>query len=153
MDSLIEALNNLLSREYAAIRQYYLHKYAGKNLGLEKYSDYVSERYHDEKRHVKILIKLIFEIGGVPTAMTDKVTVSVDNPEAQLNFDEKSEIQAISDTNKVIGLAADMGQESVVTVLRKIVKDETEHLADIRTRKGIIRRIGADVWESTQVSD
>jgi bacterioferritin len=132
---LLEKLNELLALERTGQDQYGIHRAKFANWQITGQLPYLDERRADEHRHQGLLEdRILFLEGEIIPQVINQVHVGEDVTQIFL-FDEAAEIAAISALNEAIALAVSVGDEDTAQMLRGILKDETEHLDDIKARQ------------------
>lgn len=127
---MIDALNQDLAGELAAIIQYIA--YAAKATG--PYRPQLSEFYlaevPDEQGHAQFLANKIVAFGGEPTTKPREVPKAETNRE-MVEAVRGAEQRAVTDYTKRAKQAEDFGDKGLVVQLEDIVRDETGHLEEV----------------------
>lgn len=136
-----ELLKRLLATEYQAITMYNCayYKLRGKER-LDLIPEYEAHK-EEEEEHAKDLEELMLELGGItfsnadewkeysPTEVPSIDTAVVDAINAVI---EKSEEEAVALYTAAVEYFKGIDDEATASKLKKILKDEREHLKDVR---------------------
>lgn len=127
----IQDLNGDLAREYAAAIQYFQH--ASTLTGLYfAFVGELSDHGAEEVSHAKLLNEHINFLGGIPlTAVAP--TYSASSSIEMLMQDRVAEADAVARYTERIGQAQELGLMGTIALLQDILKDEENHLNDIRS--------------------
>jgi bacterioferritin len=148
---LIEALNEILSRELTAINQYFIHAKMCGDWGYERLGDKVRKESFGEMRHADELIERILHLGGVPSMQRlEKVKIGEKVPE-QFKLDLEMELDAIARLNKAIALAAEVGDNYTRDLLERMLHDEDHHAHWLESQLELIKQVGEQNYLSQQI--
>jgi bacterioferritin len=127
---LLDALNEDLSYELAALTQYMWHHVMGQGLEFPAVSDLFKKFSIQEMNHAEALAERIDLLGGVPTTQPKQIKVG-GNLKKMLTDDLAGENTAIALYKQHIALAEK--EKDVVTrrLLESILGDEEVHANDI----------------------
>ena len=136
INTLINALNEDLAREYQAIIAYTV--YSNVLTGAKWMSIAAELKKHaaEELSHAMIIADQIDYLGGMPTTIPKEVKVS-DEPEDMIRFDLDNETETIRNYRERVKQAEDLGHYALAEQLRKIISQEQEHQHDLATALGI----------------
>ncbi len=136
LNTLINALNDDLAREYQAIIAYTV--YSNVLSGAQWMSIAAELKLHaaEELQHAMIIADQIDYLGGMPTATPKEVKLS-DKPEEMLRFDLDNETETIRNYRERVKQAETLGHYALAEQLRKIISQEQEHQHDLATALGI----------------
>jgi bacterioferritin len=136
INTLINALNEDLAREYQAIIAYTV--YSNVLTGAKWMSIAAELKKHaaEELSHAMIIADQIDYLGGMPTTVPKEVKVS-DEPEDMIRFDLDNETETIRNYRERVKQAEDLGHYALAEQLRKIISQEQEHQHDLATALGI----------------
>jgi bacterioferritin len=148
----IQHLNKILYNELTAINQYFLHGRMFKNWGLDKLGDYEVHESIDEMKHADMLIERILFLDGIPNLQNlGKLMIGEDLKEC-LECDLKLEMIAHPDLKTAIE-ASEIAKDYVSRdLLRKILESEEEHIDFLETQLELIRRVGIQNYQQTQIT-
>lgn len=123
---LIDALNEDLAGEFAAIMQYV--NYAAKTTGpyRPQLSQFFLAEVADETMHAQFLANKIVALGGEPTTVPRKVP-SPDSNRGMVEAVVEAEAKAVSDYTKRAKQAEEFGDKGLVVQLEDMVRDEQGH--------------------------
>lgn len=129
---LLDALNEDLAYELAALTQYIWHHVMGKGLEFPAISDMFKKLSIEEMKHAEALAERIDLLGGVPT-IQPKAIKQGGNLKKMLQDDLGGEQTAIALYTQHIALADK--EKDVVTrrLLESILGDEQGHANDLET--------------------
>src|SRR4051812_24392178 len=134
--TLINALNDDLSREYQAIIAYTVYSNVLKGAQWMKIADELKLHAAEELQHALIIADQIDYLGGMPTANAKEVRLS-DKPEDMLRFDLDNETETIRNYRERVQQAEALGHYALAEQLRRIITQEQEHQHDLATALGI----------------
>ncbi len=136
INTLINALNEDLAREYQAIIAYTV--YSNVLTGAKWMSIAAELKKHaaEELSHAMIIADQIDYLGGMPTTVPKEVKVS-DEAEDMIRFDLDNETETIRNYRERVKQAEDLGHYALAEQLRKIISQEQEHQHDLATALGI----------------
>ena len=132
----IDALNQDLRDELAAIFQYMWHHLQGEGLEAEAILPAFSAVALDEMRHAEKLAERIVYLGGTPDHQPSAVKFGGDLKK-MLADDLEAENQAIASYKAHVALAAAEGDVTTRTMLEEILADEEEHADRWETVLGV----------------
>jgi len=149
--ALIATLNSLLSDELSATNQYIVHSEMNANWGYKKLHEYFEKRAIDEMKHAEKLIARILFLEGLPTvSKLHDIKIGSDHNK-QLEYDHKSELEAITAYNAAIVLAGEVKDFATREILEKILNDEDRHLDEIEELQDQISQMGLPLFLTTQL--
>lgn len=147
----IEALNDILTAEFTAINQYFVHFRMCANWGYEKLAKKKKEESLEEMGHADKMIDRILYLEGVPNVQRlYPVRVGQDATE-QHQLDLDLEKTAVERLNKAIALCRDKSDNGTREILNGILKDEEESIDWLEAQLHIIREIGKENYLSEQI--
>ena len=128
--TLIEALNRDLAREYQSVLMY-IH-YSAKLTGphRETLRALFQREIPDEQRHAQLLADKIARYGGDPTTEPAAVP-NAETPREMLENVLEAERTAVVEYNERIRQADAFGDTGLRTQLEEFVADETEHFEEV----------------------
>jgi len=134
--TLINALNDDLSREYQAIIAYTVYSNVLKGAPWMQIANELKEHAAEELEHALIIADQIDYLGGMPTAIAKEVKLS-DKPEDMIRFDLDNETETIRQYRERVQQAEALGHYALAEQLRRIITQEQEHQHDLATALGI----------------
>ncbi len=134
--TLINALNDDLSREYQAIISYTVYSNVLSGAQWMKIADELKLHAAQELEHAMIIADQIDYLGGMPTGVAKEVKLS-DRPEEMIRFDLDNETETIRNYRERVHQAEALGHYALAEQLRRIITQEQEHQHDLATALGI----------------
>lgn len=148
---LIDALNDILTAELTAINQYFIHARMCEKWGYLRLAEANREESIGEMKDADDLIGRILDLEGVPNMQPiGKLKVGRDAVE-QLKSDLEMEAAAVARLNRVIALAAEVGDNRTREMLDKILAGEDKHLNWLETQLDLVNRIGEQNYLAQQL--
>lgn len=149
---IIEALNQLLGGELAAMDQYFIHSEMYADWGLSKLYERIAHEFDDEKQHAKAIIERILFLEGTPDLITrPKIKVGKDVKEMLTN-DLNLEYQVVEDLKKAMALCEKEQDYQTREILRQMLDDtEMDHAHWLEQQLGLIERIGMKNYQQSQM--
>ena len=129
---LLEALNEALSDEYAAIIQYMVHHVAGRGLASPAVAEMFKAHAMDEMRHAYALIERIDLLGGEPATTVGPITVGGDLRK-MVQDDLEGEYRAQEMYRRYIKLAVQEDDPVTRRLFEEILATEEGHTNDWET--------------------
>ena len=133
--SLIDALNEDLSREYQAIIAYVVYSQAIKGAQYMNIADELEKHAHEELSHALTVAKHIDYLGGDITATPKKVKTS-DKAVDMLRFDLDNENETVRNYRERVRQCEALGEYGIAEDIREILRQEQEHQMDLATALG-----------------
>ncbi len=127
---LLDALNEDLAYELAALTQYMWHHVMGQGMEFPAISDLFKEFSIQEMKHAEALAERIDLLGGVPTTQPKEIKMG-GNLRKMLRDDLAGERLAIDLYRKHIALAEKANDPVTRRLLESILEDEEGHANDI----------------------
>ncbi len=148
---IVEMLNEALSEELTAINQYFLHSEMCENWGYKKQSAFSKKQAIDEMKHAEVLIERILFLEGRPNlSKYQMLTIGQAVPE-MIENDLKLEYGAVALYNRIIEAAVKKNDQGTAEMLKKILKDEEDHVDGLEEMQDQIRDMGIQIYLSAQV--
>jgi bacterioferritin len=148
---LLEALNERLSEELAAINQYFLHAEMCEDWGYGSLHSEIKKRSIQEMKHAEKLIERILFLEGRPiVSKLGPLAIGKDVAEMHKK-DWAAEDDAIKKYNETIKLAAEVGDNGTKTMLEEILKDEEDHIYRLEEHQDQIEQMGLQIYLSEQI--
>jgi len=133
--SLIDHLNEDLSREYQAIIAYVVYSQALKGAQYMAIADELELHAAQELQHALKIAKHVDYLGGMPTATALPVKLS-ESATDMLRFDLANENQTVKEYRLRIKECEDLGEYGIAEDIREILRQEQEHQIDLATALG-----------------
>lgn len=149
----INALNELLAMELAAMDQYFIHSRMYEDWGLTKLYERIDHEFDDEKGHAAALIERMLMLEGTPD-MTKRTGFKVgkDVPEMLTN-DLQLEYDVGDALKKSIKICEEEQDYQTREILEKLLEDtEEDHAYWLEQQLGLIKRIGIQNYLQSQLS-
>lgn len=148
---LIEALNEVLTAEFTAINQYFIHAKMCQNWGYGRLAHANRDEAIDEMKHADQLIERILFLEGVPNVQRlNKVKVGETVPE-QMKLDHALELEAVPRLNSGIALAVELRDNGTRDLLEKILVSEEEHIDWLEAQLDLIKQVGEQNYLAQQI--
>lgn len=130
--TMIELLNEDLSREYQAVIAYTVYSQVLKGAKYMSIAKELESHAKEELDHALKVSKQIDYLGGQPTGTPKPVKLSA-KAEEMLTFDLENERVTIANYRTRVRQADAMGEFALSEVLRGILVQEQDHLIDLAT--------------------
>jgi bacterioferritin len=152
-DKLIQTLNGLLADELTAINQYVVHGEMAENWGYGKLKKSVGARSMTEMKHAEKLIERILFLEGTPVVgELNKIHIGANVPRQYAN-DLAAEMTAVTNYNRAVKLATDLGDNATREILAGILKDEDGHVNEIEEKLDQIKQMGVQQFLAIQAGE
>ncbi len=135
VQTLINALNDDLAREYQAIIAYVVYSNVLTGAKWMNIAAELKKHAAEELQHALIIADQIDYLGGMPTAVAKEVKIS-EQPEDMIRFDLDNETETIRNYRVRVKQAEELGHFALAEQLRKIIAQEQEHQHDLATALG-----------------
>jgi len=149
----IDALNDALADELAAINQYMVHAEMAEDWGYGKFGEYVEERAIAEMKHAEKLIARILFLEGQPVVSDIRAVHIGDMIDKGLENDRKAELEAVTKYNKIIKLCVAENDQGSKEMMDGLLMDEEAHLDAIEERLDQIAQMGLQNYLTTIVGE
>lgn len=147
---ILDALQEVLTKELTGINQYFLHSKMAKDWGYDRLAKHQWDESMDEMRHAdKIMDRMLF-LEGMPNMARYEKIVAGDDPADMLKKDLALEKRACKTLRESI--ATCMKEEDHVTreLFEHILVDEESHMDWLETQLDKIDEIGIQNWLAHQ---
>lgn len=135
-ETLIEALNEDLSREYQAIIAYVIYSQMLKGAEYMAIAKELEVHASEELAHALTIAKQIDYLGGTPTAVVKPVKIS-DDPTTMLRADLDNENETIRGYRQRVRQCEELSEYAIAEEIREILRQEQEHQIDLATALGV----------------
>ena len=149
----IEALNSVLTAEFTAINQYFIHYRMCDNWGYLRLAKKKREESIDEMKDADRVIHRILYLEGVPNMQRLNPVRVGEDPIEQHRLDLALETEAIKRLNDAIELARSKGDNGTRELLEEILAGE-EHSADwLEGQLHVVEEIGKERYLAEQIHE
>lgn len=149
--SIIDALNSVLTKELTAINQYFLHARMLQNWGLEKLGRLEYKASIDEMKHADELIKRILFLEGLPNLQKlDRIRIGQTVQEV-MEADLSVENEAVPHLKKCIKLAESEADYVTRNLFLHILESEEEHVDWLETQLSLVKQVGIQNYIQSQI--
>lgn len=150
--SVIDAMNEILASELAAMDQYFVHSKMYEDWGLTKLQERVGHEFDDEKGHASVLIERILFLEGVPDIRTRAtINIGADVP-AMLQSDLDLEYAVAEQLRRAIKLCENEQDYQTRNVLVPLLEDtEQDHAHWLEQQLGLIEKLGLENYLQAQL--
>jgi bacterioferritin len=135
-ETLIEALNEDLAREYQAIISYVVYSQVLKGAEYMNIAAELEKHAQEELSHALIVAKQIDYLGGMPAIHPKEVRTS-EHAKDMLRFDLENETETIRNYRERVRQCDALGEYAMAEHIREILIQEQEHQIDLATALGI----------------
>ena len=136
LQTLIEGLQEDLSREYQAIIAYTVYSNVLKGAQWMNIAAELKLHAAQELQHALIIADQLDYLGAIPNATPKQVKLS-EKVEEMLRFDLDNETETIKAYRKRVKQAEGVGHYALAEQIRTIISQEQEHQHDLATALGI----------------
>ena len=134
-ETLIEALNEDLSREYQAIIAYVVYSQALKGAQYMTIAKELEKHAAEELQHALTIAKHIDYLGGMPNATALPVKLS-EKATDMLRADLDNENETVRNYRERVKQCEALGEYGIAEDIREILRQEQEHQLDLATALG-----------------
>ena len=149
---IIDALNDVLTRELTAINQYFLHARMMQDWGLEKLGKLEYDASIDEMKHADELIKRILFLEGLPNLQKIGKLRIGQNIKEIIEADLAVENEAVPALKEHIKLCEQQSDYVTRDLFLDILKSEEEHIDWLETQLEMISQMGIQNYIQLQSS-
>ena len=147
----IDYLNQALKNELTAINQYFLHARIFDNWGLKKLYEHEYHESIDEMKHADVLIKRILFLEGLPNLQDlGRLYIGETTPEI-FECDLKIELTAVPLLKEAIAYCESVSDYVSRELFEDILESEEEHIDWIETQLDLIKRVGLENYQQSQM--
>ncbi len=144
--AIIDALNEVLAAELAAINQYFLHHKMLQNWGYQGLAGIFRAESIDEMKHADEVIERILYLDGIPNVQRiGRVRIGETVPE-MFRADLALEAEAIPRLNHAIETCREHDDNGTRALLERILVDEEEHLDWLEAQLELIEQVGEKAY-------
>ncbi len=150
---IMEALNDVLTAEFTAINQYFIHHKMCENWGYQRLSKKKYEESIGEMKDADCVIERILYFEGVPNMQRLYAVRVGEDPIEQHRLDLDVETEAIKRLNDAIALCREKGDNGTRELLEGILKGEEEGADWLEAQLHIVDEIGKENYLAEQIRD
>ncbi len=147
----IEALNAVLTGEFTAINQYFVHHKMCENWGYLRLSSKKREEAVGEMKDADLLIARILFLDGIPNMQRLSPVRVGEDPIEQHKLDLAVETEAIERLNGAIALCRKKGDNGSRELLEAILKGEEESADWLEGQLHIVDQVGSKAYLAEQI--
>jgi bacterioferritin len=149
--SIIDALNDVLSAELTAVNQYFIHAKMCDSWGYERLAERVRNESIDEMKHAEALIERILYFEGTPNMQRLSPVRVGETVQEQFELDLAVEKDAIPRFNRVIELCVAESDNGTRELLAEMLVAEERHADWLETQLEAIRQVGIENYLAQQL--
>ena len=147
----IDALNEALREELAAINQYFVHAEMCESWHYDKLASFIMKQSIDEMKHAEALIERLLFLDATPR-MTEPMQLTIGQTvRTQLASDYALELGAVQMYNRAVEVARQEGDNASRELFERFLKDEEEHLDWIEAQLHQIEELGYERYLAAQI--
>ncbi len=149
----IEALNAVLTAEFTAINQYFVHHKMCENWGFAKLSAKKRSESIDEMKDADTIIERILFLEGVPNMQRLSPVRVGEDPVEQHKLDLAAELDAIKRLNDGIALCRDQSDNGTRELLESILEGEEESADWLEAQLHLVAEVGKENYLAEMIRD
>ncbi len=149
--TIINALNEILTAELTAINQYFLHAKMFQTWNYMRLASTIRAESIDEMKHADQLIDRILYLEGLPNVQRMGHVSVGENPLEMMKADLELEYKAIPDLQAGIKVCRDLGDEGSRVLLESILVSEEHHVDWIEAQLDQIEHVGLANYLALQI--
>lgn len=149
---IIDALNNLLGYELAAMDQYFIHAQMYEDWGYMKLFERINHEFDDEKGHATKLIQRMLFLEGQPDMVTRTGYQLGHTVPDMLTSDLRVEYEVAEQLRVTIALC-EKERDYVTRDMLLVLLDDTEmdHAHWLEQQLGLIKSLGLEIYLQSQL--
>lgn len=147
---ILDALQEVLTKELTGINQYFLHARMCKNQGYHRLAKHMYEESMEEMRHADKLIERMLMLEGAPNMSRYEKVLAGATPLDMLRNDLDLEQRAVAVLHDSIQVGFDSSDHVTRELFEHILADEEEHIDWIEAQLAKIEAMGLENWLASQ---
>ncbi len=151
-ERVVQALNQLLALELAAVNQYFAHAKMCENWGFKRLARHLRDTSLEEMKDVEEIIHRILFLEGIPRMEQLAVTIG-GGVQEQLRADLDNEKRAITLLHEGIAASLDDGDQASREFFASRLPEEEEHADWLETQLSLIGDIGEANYLAQQIRE
>jgi len=144
----IEYLQEVLTGELTAIKQYFLHAEMMENWGYKRLAAKTRKESIEEMGHAEKLLERMLYLDGAPNMKLLFPLRIGQTVKEQIENDLQVEYDAVPRLNKAINAAVAAGDNGSRELFESILKDEEEHVDHLEAQLFMIKEMGYENYLS-----
>ncbi len=152
-NDILELLNELLSHEFTAINQYFIHHKMLEDWGYDRLSKKKREESIEEMVHADKLIGRILFLEGVPNMQRIFPVKVGEDPIEQHELDLALEMEALQRLRRGIKLCIDESDVGTRELLEHILVDEEKAVDWLETQLHLVKELGRERYLAEQMHE
>ena len=147
---ILDALQDVLTKELTGINQYFIHSKMCSNWGYDRLAKFQWDESMDEMRHADKLIDRMLLLEGSPNMTRYEKVHTVKDPAPMIKSDLALEMGAIETLKDSIATTFEQNDHVSRELFEHILADEEEHVDWLEAQLGKIDDMGVENWLATQ---
>ncbi|MCB9898695.1 MAG: bacterioferritin [Planctomycetes bacterium] len=147
---ILDALQEVLTKELTGINQYFLHSRMCGNQGYQRMAKKQYDESMEEMRHAVKLMDRMLMLEGKPNMTRYEKIHSGGTPMDMLSHDLDLEKRAVATLQDAIKVTFDAHDHVTREIFEHILADEEEHIDWLEAELAKIEAMGAENWLATQ---
>jgi bacterioferritin len=149
---ILDALQNVLSKELTGINQYFIHSKMCANWGYDLLAKFQWDESMDEMRHADKLIDRMLFLDGAPNMTRYDKIVPGQDAKSMIATDLGLELSAITTLQESIAVTFEQNDHVTRELFETILGDEESHVDWLEAQLEQIGTMGIENWLVTQKS-
>lgn len=150
---ILEALQDVLTKELTGINQYFIHSKMSTNWGYDRLAKFEWDESMDEMRHADKIIDRMLLLEGDPNMTRYEKIKAGKDPKQMLEADLGLELRAIKTLQESIAVTLEQGDHVTRELFEHILMDEEQHVDWLETQLSKIEDMGIENWLAYQQGD
>jgi bacterioferritin len=150
---IIDALNEILTSEFVAINQYFIHFRMLENWGYKRLAKKKREESIEEMKHADRVIARILYLEGIPNMQRLGPVRVGEEPVEMHKVDLELEMEARQRLNQTIALCLDKRDAGTRELLESILDEEEDSIDWLEAQLHLVQEIGRERYLAEQIHD